>query len=138
MPWELEQRLQIGMASWILFTNVPDGQDDEGGCGPFEDTTTFSGVVSEQWGWGSLMEDFNQDRYPDVYIAHAGYINFEDSNQLFRGSTTGIFENNTADAGDAGLGGPELRGGRACRFDPDGDQDPIVGGIQEILTCPPQ
>ena len=72
-------------------------------------------------GLGSLDGRLQSDRYPDVYIAYGG-INFEDSNQLFRGSTTGIFENITADAGDAGLG--DLNSAVVVRadFDLDGDQ----------------
>ena len=115
----------------FFFTNVPDGHFLlKGGCDKFEDTTAFSGVVSEQWGWGALLEDFNQDRYPDLYIAHAGYVNFEDPNALFMGTTTGVFENVSADAGDASLGQVNSAVVVRADFDLDGDQDLIVGGIQ--------
>lgn len=114
----------------LFVSNVPDGHYlMEGGCNGFTDQTLAMGVLTEQWGWGVIFDDLNHDRFPDIYVAHAGYINFEDANVLYQGNANGPFTN-VASQSDAGVG--DLNSSAVIRadFDLDGDQDLIVGGIQ--------
>ena len=114
----------------LFLTNVPDGHFMlKGGCGKYSDQTGATGVLSEQWGWGVVFDDLNHDRFPDLYVAHSGYVNFIDSNRLYQGKAGGEFED-VAMLSDAHLGDQNSAVVVRADFDLDGDQDLVVGGIQ--------
>ena len=115
----------------FFHTNVPTGGHFllQGGCDGYTQQTAAAGITIKQWGWGVLFDDLNHDRFPDLYIAHAGYVNFDDTNRLYQGKPGGGFVE-VAEESDAHLGTNNSAVVVRADFDLDGDQDLIVGGIE--------
>ena len=71
-----------------LFRNLGDGS--------FEDVTEQTGLGDNRFSQGVQVGDFNNDGFPDIYLANVG------ENRLYRNNGDGTFEDV---AGDAGIGG---------------------------------
>ncbi len=69
--------------------------------GTFTDVTEKAGVAGEGYGMGVAIGDYNNDGWPDIYVANTG------QNQLFRNNGDGTFTDVTA---KAGVGGGVLDG----------------------------
>ena len=72
-----------------LFRNRGDGR--------FEDVTIDAGIVEDRYGQGVAVGDYNNDGFPDLYIANIG------PNRLYENNGDGTFSNiteTTATAGD--------------------------------------
>ncbi len=115
----------------IYITNVPYGHVLlKGGCDGFADVAAQVGALTMQWGWTSAFEDLDYDGWPDLYIATAGYISYEDANWLLQnqGGTSFVDVAHNSDA----HGGEFASGGLVwADFDKDGDVDFIVGQVYE-------
>ena len=115
----------------VYITNVPDGHFFlQGGCDGWTDVSASSGVQAFQWGWGVLFEDFNHDTWPDLYVAHAGYVNFDTANALYINEGNGSF----TDVGmlsDAWGGNHDSGVVVQADFDGDGDADILINQLYE-------
>ena len=63
------------------------------GDGTYTDVTKESGLISEGWGVGVTVGDYNNDGYRDVFITNFG------TNALFHNNGDGTFTNVTKEAG---------------------------------------
>jgi enediyne biosynthesis protein E4 len=66
--------------------------------GTFTDVTVKAGLVSNRWGEGVAVGDFDGDGYPDIYLTCYG------SNILYRNNRDGTFTDVTAKAGVGATG----------------------------------
>ena len=73
-----------------LFHNNQDGT--------FTDVTARAGVANERWGFGVAVGDFNNDGWPDLYVANWG------KNRLYRNNGDGTFTD-IAEAAGVTVGG---------------------------------
>ena len=66
-------------------------RQDTQGAGPahFTDVSAEAGILEEGWGLGIIVNDFNQDGWPDVYCAN----DFLSSDQLYVNQRDGTFRN---------------------------------------------
>lgn len=109
----------------MLFHNNHDGT--------FTDVTGRAGVANERWGFGVAVGDFDNDGWPDIYVANYG------KNRLYRNNHDGTFTDIAEKAGVT-LGGWSTsptwgdydRDGRLDLFVPgyvkfDLDHPPIAG-----------
>jgi hypothetical protein len=98
------------------------------GTGTFTDVTRASGIGSQAGpGLGVTCADFNDDGWPDVYVANDGAANF-----LWLNKTNGTFEEVGLLAGAAyGMDGIARAGmgATAGDFDNDGDEDLFVTNL---------
>ena len=76
--------------SSMLFRNNHDGT--------FTDVTIKAGVANQRWGFGVAVADYNNDGWPDIYVANYG------KNRLYRNNHDGTFTDVAESAGVA-LGG---------------------------------
>src|SRR5258708_19341024 len=74
----------------MLFHNNHDGT--------FTDVTEKAGVANERWGFGAAVGDYDNDGWPDIYVANYG------KNRLYRNNRDGTFTDVAEKAGVA-LGG---------------------------------
>jgi hypothetical protein len=74
----------------MLFHNNHDGT--------FTDVTDRAGVANERWGFGVAVGDFDNDGWPDIYVANGG------KNRLYHNDHDGTFTDVAEKAGVA-LGG---------------------------------
>ena len=74
----------------MLFHNNHDGT--------FTDVTEKAGVVNERWGFGVAVADYDNDGWPDIYVANYG------KNRLYHNNHDGTFTDVAEKAGVA-LGG---------------------------------
>src|SRR5713226_7884246 len=74
----------------MLFHNNHDGT--------FTDVTDKSGVANERWGFGVAVADYDNDGWPDIYVANFG------KNRLYHNNHDGTFTDVAEKAGVA-LGG---------------------------------
>ncbi|PWT85105.1 MAG: CRTAC1 family protein [Proteobacteria bacterium] len=74
----------------MLFHNNHDGT--------FTDVTEKAGVANERWGFGVAVADFDNDGWPDIYVANFG------KNRLYHNNHDGTFTDVAETAGVA-LGG---------------------------------
>jgi hypothetical protein len=98
--------------------------------GVFADATPTAGVADGSWGWGSTMQDFNNDGLLDIYHVNGwrnGYAN--DLCRLFRNNGNGTFTDvaNGVNANPSGQG----RGVVAFDADRDGDLDLFIANNDE-------
>ncbi|HLK03139.1 MAG TPA: CRTAC1 family protein [Candidatus Acidoferrum sp.] len=66
--------------------------------GTFTDVTEKAGVANERWGFGVAVADFDNDGWPDIYVANFG------KNRLYHNNHDGTFTDIAEKAG-VGLGG---------------------------------
>ena len=78
----------------------------------FQDVTDQTGLGDTGYGLGVCVGDYDNDGFPDVYVANFG------PNVLYRNNGDGTFTDVTA---EAGLGDGERVGAGACFLDFDGD-----------------
>jgi hypothetical protein len=64
----------------------------EDGSVHFTDVSANAGILEEGWGLGIIVNDFNQDGWPDVYCAN----DFLSSDQLYVNQHDGTFKNEIA------------------------------------------
>jgi enediyne biosynthesis protein E4 len=83
------------------------------GDGTFQDVTASSGTGSSGYGLGCAVGDFDNDGWPDLYVANFG------ANVLYRNRGDGTFQDVTA---SSGTGDPSFSSG-ATFVDVDGDGD---------------
>ena len=98
--------------------------------GTFSDVTEKAGVANERWGFGVAVADYDNDGWPDMYVANYG------KNRLYRNNHDGTFTDVAEKAGVA-LGGWST-GPSWGDYDHDGRVDLFVPGyIQFDITHPP-
>lgn len=66
------------------------------GNGQFEDVTERTGLVENGFSQGATVGDFNQDGFPDIYVANIG------ANRLFENQGDGTFRDVTIETGTGG------------------------------------
>jgi len=96
----------------MLFHNNHDGT--------FTDVTDKAGVANERWGFGVAVADYDNDGWPDIYVANYG------RNRLYHNNRDGTFTDVAEKAGVA-LGGWST-GPTWGDFDHDGLLDLFVPG----------
>lgn len=62
--------------------------------GRFSDVSDAAGIVHEGWGLGVVVNDINQDGWPDIYVAN----DFQSNDVLYLNNQRGGFTNGIADA----------------------------------------
>lgn len=121
------------------------------GDGTFTDVTERAGVAGFGYGMGAAVGDYDNDGWPDLYIANVN------GNQLFRNNGNGTFTDVTA---KAGVAGGVFDGGRKmwsisagwfdynndglldlfvsnyCQWDP--EHEPVCSGIEGRGYCHPK
>jgi len=88
--------------------------------GTFTDVTEKAGVANERWGFGVAVGDYDNDGWPDIYVANYG------KNRLYRNNRDGTFTDVAEKAGVA-LGGWST-GPTWGDYDHDGRLDLFVPG----------
>jgi enediyne biosynthesis protein E4 len=88
--------------------------------GTFTDVTAKAGVANERWGFGVAIADYDNDGWPDIYVANFG------KNRLYHNNHDGTFTDVAEKAGVA-LGGWST-GPTWGDFDRDGFLDLFVPG----------
>ena len=88
--------------------------------GTFTDVTGKAGVANERWGFGVAVGDYDNDGWPDIYVANFG------SNRLFHNNHDGTFTDIAVKAGVT-LGGWST-GPTWGDYDHDGKLDLFVPG----------
>lgn len=66
----------------------------EGGLPVFRNVSREAGILSEGWGLGIVVNDFNHDLYPDIYVAN----DFLSNDFLYINQRDGTFRNEIASA----------------------------------------
>ncbi len=120
------------------YTPVHDSLFRNNGDGTFEDVSKRSGIARDpepgpKWGMGIAVCDFNNDGWPDIYLANDVSDNF-----LFENQKDGTFKNIATEAMAAvGLDGAEQgsMGVDAGDFDGDGSFDLIVTNYHKQLNA---
>jgi enediyne biosynthesis protein E4 len=98
--------------------------------GTFTDVTDKAGVANERWGFGVAVADFDNDGWPDIYVANFG------KNRLYHNNRDGTFTDVAEKAGVA-LGGWST-GPTWGDYDHDGRLDLFVPGYVKFdLDHPP-
>jgi len=106
----------------MLFHNNHDGT--------FSDVTEKAGVSNERWGFGTAVGDYDNDGWPDIYVANYG------KNRLYHNNHDGTFTDVAEKAGVA-LGGWST-GPTWGDYDHDGRLDLFVPGYVKFdLEHPP-
>jgi hypothetical protein len=94
------------------------------GNGRFLDVTVRAGVAGEGYGMGVAVGDFDNDGFPDLYVAGVN------RNQLLRNRGDGTFEDVTAKSGATGIAPGDRKrwavGAGFFDYDNDGDLDLFV------------
>ncbi len=88
--------------------------------GTFTDVTEKAGVANERWGFGVAVGDYDNDGWPDIYVANYG------KNRLYRNNRDGTYTDVAEKAGVA-LGGWST-GPTWGDYDHDGRLDLFVPG----------
>jgi enediyne biosynthesis protein E4 len=106
----------------MLFHNNHDGT--------FTDVTAKAGVANERWGFGVAVGDYDNDGWPDIYVANFG------KNRLYHNNHDGTFTDLAVKAGVA-LGGWSA-GPTWGDYDHDGLLDLFVPGYAKFnIEKPP-
>ncbi len=107
----------------MLFHNNHDGT--------FTDVTDKAGVANERWGFGVAVGDYDNDGWPDMYVANYG------KNRLYHNNHDGTYTDVAEQAGVT-LGGWST-GPTWGDYDHDGSLDLFVPGyVKYDLDHPPQ
>jgi len=105
-----------------LFRNNHDGT--------FTDVANIAGVTNDRWGFGCAVGDYNNDGWPDLYVANYG------KNRLYRNNHDGTFTDVAEKAG-VQLGNWST-GPTFGDYDGDGRLDLFVPGyIHYSIAAPP-
>jgi hypothetical protein len=88
--------------------------------GTFTDVTVKAGLVSQGWGQGACVGDYDNDGYDDLYVTSYG------TNRLFHNEGNGTFREVSEQAGVAGTGKEWGTGCAFVDYDRDGRLDIIV------------
>jgi hypothetical protein len=105
----------------MLFHNNHDGT--------FTDVTDKAGVANERWGFGVAVADYDNDGWPDIYVANFG------KNRLYHNNHDGTFTDVAEKAGVA-LGGWST-GPTWGDYDHDGRVDLFVPGYVKFDPANP-
>jgi hypothetical protein len=105
----------------MLFHNNHDGT--------FTDVTEKAGVANERWGFGVAVGDFDNDGWPDIYVANYG------KNRLYRNNHDGTFTDVASKAGV--MVGGWSTGPTWGDYDRDGLLDLFVPGYVKFDTNHP-
>src|SRR5690348_1434787 len=106
----------------MLFHNNHDGT--------FTDVTDKAGVANERWGFGVAVGDYDNDGWPDIYVANYG------KNRLYHNNHDGTFTD-LADKAGVALGGWST-GVTFGDYDGDGKLDIFVAGyVHYDIDNPP-
>jgi hypothetical protein len=112
------------------FTGLPDVLYYNNHDGTFTDVSVSSGIASSSLkGLGVVTGDFNQDGFPDIYVANDG-----EANHLWINGKNGTFKDRAIELGAAvnALGQPEASMGlTAGDFDADDDLDLFMTHLRE-------
>jgi hypothetical protein len=92
--------------------------------GTFTDVTAKAGVANERWGFGVAVGDYDNDGWPDIYVANYG------KNRLYHNNHDGTFSDVAEKAGVA-LGGWSA-GPSWGDYDHDGRLDLFVPGYAKF------
>ena len=92
--------------------------------GTFTDVTDKAGVANGRWGFGVAVGDFDNDGWPDIYVANLG------RNRLYRNNHDGTFTD-VADKAGVALGGWST-GPTWGDYDHDGLLDLFVPGYVKL------
>ena len=92
--------------------------------GTFTDVTAQAGVANERWGFGVAVADYDNDGWPDIYVANYG------KNRLYHNNHDGSFTDVAENAGVA-LGGWSA-GPSWGDYDHDGRLDLFVPGYAKF------
>jgi enediyne biosynthesis protein E4 len=92
--------------------------------GTFTDVTAKAGVANERWGFGVAVADYDNDGWPDIYVANYG------KNRLYHNNHDGTFTDVAENAGVA-LGGWSA-GPSWGDYDHDGKLDLFVPGYAKF------
>ena len=98
--------------------------------GTFTDVTSRAGVANERWGFGVAVGDYDNDGWPDLYVANYG------KNRLYHNNHDGTFTDVGEKAGVA-LGGWST-GVTFGDYDGDGKLDLFVAGYVKFDAESPQ
>ncbi len=99
--------------------------------GTFTDVTAKAGVANDRWGTGCVVGDYNNDRWPDIYVTNVG------ANRLYRNNHDGTFTDVAVQAGVALGGGSsgmavDHTGATFGDYDGDGNLDLFVAGYIDV------
>jgi hypothetical protein len=112
------------------FKPVPDRLLHNLGDGTFEDVTLRSGISKEYGsGLGVVTDDFNDDGWPDIYVANDG-----NANQLWINQKNGTFKNEALMGGAAVNRDGQAEAGMgvdAGDYDGDGSEDIFITHLME-------
>ncbi|PQO44773.1 CRTAC1 family protein [Blastopirellula marina] len=134
------------------FANQDNSLCENMGEGSFQNVSIGKGLggVSRPWvGFGTILADFNHDRWPDIFIAngHVAYERLESPffqpPQLFESKASNSFAEVSLDAGPYFHGRVSGRGAAVGDLDNDGSldlvvvhQDDPVAVLKNRLACP--
>jgi hypothetical protein len=97
--------------------------------GTFTDVTDKAGVANDRWGFGVAVADYDNDGWPDIYVANYG------KNRLYHNNHDGTFQDTAEKAGVA-LGGWST-GPTWGDYDHDGRLDLFVPGYVKFDPAHP-
>jgi hypothetical protein len=110
----------------------------------FSDVTGPAGLRSSTWkelGWGTILEDFNNDGLKDLFVANGhvypivdryGFSSYAERNQLFENAGNGKFLERTLQAGPGFQIVKSSRGAACADFDRDGRVDIAVINMDDM------
>ncbi|MBI3650933.1 MAG: CRTAC1 family protein [Acidobacteria bacterium] len=120
----------IDYCSPSAFRPLPDRLFHNQGDGTFEDVSVVSGISKEYGsGLGVVTDDFNDDGWPDIYVANDG-----NPNQLWINQQNGKFTNQALLGGAAVNRDGKAEAGMgvdAGDFNGDGDEDIFITHLME-------
>jgi hypothetical protein len=138
--YDLDGNLDIFKTHFSDDTNVLYRND---GKGNFDDVTTRAGIGVETRfvGWGTAMQDLDNDGYPDLFLVTGGVYPeverqlpaypFKTPRLVFRNLGDGRFEELIEEAGAAVASSHASRGCAFGDFDNDGDVDILIVNLNE-------
>lgn len=114
----------------LSYSPVPDRLFRNTGDGTFADVSESAGIQRAFGsGLGVVAADFNDDGWPDIYVANDG-----NANQLWQNNADGTFSDVALLAGTAYNANGDAEGGMgatAADIDGDGDEDLFVSHLDE-------
>ena len=108
--------------NWDARNGVGDSLYRNNGNGTFTDVSAAAGIAEPGWGLAGAWGDYNNDRYPDIYVG-----NEFGTNALYRNNGDGTFTDVAAAAGAEDRGA--AMGVAWGDYDNDGDPDIFVSNM---------